>query len=136
MTHPDAPAHSGALEGALPLLVVALGGATGALLRWGLGEAVDPGTALPWVTFAINVAGCLALAAMTGVGAIRRSPVRTLFLGPGVLGGFTTVSSWAEETRSLAADGDVALAGLYLTGTLAACLAAAAAGRRLARTPR
>ena len=89
----------------MPLVAVALGGAAGALLRWGLAESVDAAAAFPWVTFAINVAGCFVLAALPAVGAVRRSPGWTLFLGPGVLGGFTTVSSWAHESRALAADG-------------------------------
>ncbi len=136
MTAPVAPAPSGAIGRAVPLVAVALGGAAGALLRWGLAESVDAASAFPWVTFAINVAGCFVLAALPAVGAVRRSPGWTLFLGPGVLGGFTTVSSWAHESRALAADGDVALAGLYVAGTLAACVAAAVAGRLLAGVAR
>ena len=133
MTGPAAPARTGSLAGALPLAVVAMGGAAGALVRWSLGTTVETGSAFPWLTLAINLLGCFVLAALPVVGAIRRSPGWTLFLGPGVLGGFTTVSSWAHESRVLAADGHVALAGLYVAGTLAACVAAAIAGRSLAR---
>lgn len=133
MTTPAVPARSGAIEGALPLVVVAVGGAVGALLRWGLGEVANPAATFPWVTLAINVAGCFVLAAAPAVSAVHRSPGWTLFLGPGVLGGFTTVSSWAFETRELAAGGELAWAGSYVAGTLLACLAAASFGRLVVR---
>jgi CrcB protein len=45
-------------------------------------------------------------------------------LGPGLLGGFTTLSTYAEQARALAAAGRTALAGAYVLGTLAACLVA------------
>jgi CrcB protein len=47
-------------------------------------------------------------------------------LGPGVLGGFTTLSAYAEQGRRLVDDGDAVLAGAYLVGTLGACLVAVA----------
>jgi CrcB protein len=115
-------------------LLVALGGAAGALLRWWLGRHGTAGSDVPWVTFAINVVGCFALAALPAVGAVRRSPHLTGLFGPGLLGGFTTVSSWAEESRELAGEGAVWAGAFYVTATLAACLAAAVAGRLLARS--
>lgn len=133
MTTPVAPVRRGALAAAQPLLVVAAGGATGALLRWAIGELAGPADGFAWATFAINVVGCFVLAALPAVGAAGRSPRWTLFLGPGLLGGFTTVSSWAHESRALAADGDVVLAGTYVGATLLACLIAATAGRLLTR---
>lgn len=133
MTTPVAPVRRGALESAQPLLVVAAGGATGALLRWTIGELAGPADGFAWATFAINVVGCFLLAALPAAGAVRRSPRWTLFLGPGLLGGFTTVSSWAHESRALAADGDILLAGTYVAATLLACLIAATAGRLLTR---
>jgi len=52
-------------------------------------------------------------------------------LGTGVLGGYTTLSTYAEQTRALLASGHVATAAAYVVGTLAACLAAVALADRL-----
>ena len=52
-------------------------------------------------------------------------------LGPGVLGGFTTLSTYSEETRALLADGHTTTAAAYLLGTLLACVAAVIAVGRL-----
>jgi CrcB protein len=108
------------------VLAVAVGGAFGALVRWSLGEVVPDGSGFPWTTFGINVTGSLALALLPAWSAVRRSQVLAVAAGPGVLGGFTTLSTYSEQTRSLLADGRTALAGAYLLGTLAACLAAVA----------
>jgi CrcB protein len=112
-------------------LVVALGGAVGAVLRWGLGDLVPHGSGFPWATFSINVSGSFALALLPGWYAVRRRRLLTLALGPGLLGGFTTLSAYAEETRALLADGATATALVYLLGTLAACLLAVALASRL-----
>ncbi|WP_183092531.1 fluoride efflux transporter FluC [Nocardioides stalactiti] len=114
------------------LLAVAIGGAVGAVLRYGLGEAVPDGGGFPWTTFAINVAGSLLLAGLELLPAVRRSPVWTAALGPGVLGGFTTFSATSEQGRSLLASGDTVLAASYLAGSLAAALAAVIVVGRLA----
>jgi fluoride exporter len=105
-------------------LAVALGGAVGALLRWSLGELVPDGTGFPWTTFGINLTGSIALAALPVLGAVRHRPWLAAGLGPGLLGGYTTLSSYAEETRVLLADGQTGTALAYLLGTLAACLVA------------
>ena len=115
------------------LVLVAVGGAAGAVLRWGLGALMPDGSGFPWTIFAINVVGCLALGLLPLVA--RRDHRLTLLLGPGLLGGFTTVSTYADQARVLAADGDLGLAATYVTGTLAVALAAAFVGRRLAHRP-
>jgi CrcB protein len=112
-------------------LAVALGGAVGALLRWALGEAVPDGTGFPWTTFAINVTGSLALALLPRSGRVLRHPTLALALGPGLLGGYTTLSAYAEGTRGLLDDGRTWTALAYLLGTLAACLVAVALATRL-----
>lgn len=109
---------------------VAVGGALGALLRWSLGEAVPDGAGFPWTTFAINVSGSFVLAALPAVAAVRRSQLLAVGLGTGVLGGFTTLSTCSEQSRTLLADGRTALAAAYLLGTLAACLVAVAVAHR------
>lgn len=113
-------------------LAVALGGALGAVLRWWLGDLVPDGAGFPWTTFAVNVSGSLVLAALPALSAVRRRPTLTAALGPGLLGGYTTLSAYSEETRTLLADGRTATALAYLVGTLAACLVAVALASRLA----
>lgn len=113
------------------LAAVALGGLLGALARWGLGELVPQDDGFPWTTFAINVAGSGALAALPALDVVRRSAVLPVFLGPGLLGGFTTLSTYADEGRALFADGDVVLGAAYVVGTLLACIVVVRLSHRL-----
>jgi CrcB protein len=107
-------------------VAVALGGALGALLRWALGDAVPDGTGFPWTTFAINVSGSLLLAALPLLAVVRRRRALAAGLGPGLLGGYTTLSAYSEQTRALLDGGQTTTALFYLGGTLAACVAAVA----------
>ncbi|MCF6376198.1 CrcB family protein [Nocardioides KLBMP 9356] len=116
---------------ATDLAVVAAGGAVGALLRLAVDTAA-PDTLFPWPTLAINVVGAFVLGVLPALAVVRRSRRVAAALGPGVLGGFTTVSAWAGQVRGLADTGHVGLAGAVLALTLAAGLAAAALGRHLA----
>lgn len=110
---------------------VAVGGAAGAALRASLEQAQPDGSGFPWTTFAINVLGTLLLALLPALAAVRHRPLLVLALGPGLLGGFTTLSAYAEQGRALLADGRTALAATYLLGTLAACLVAIGVADRL-----
>jgi len=118
------------------LAAVALGGAAGAAARYGIGAAwpADPWQ-FPWATFAVNVSGCLLLGLLM-VLAVDVWPssryVRPL-LGVGVLGGYTTFSTYALESRDLIAHGRGDVAALYLAGSVAAALVAVWAGVLLAR---
>ena len=112
-------------------LAVALGGALGAVLRWALGDAVPDGAGFPWTTFVVNVTGSLVLALLPVFDAVRRRRVLAAALGPGLLGGYTTLSAYSEQSRALLADGQTTTALLYQFGTLAACLVAVAAVSRL-----
>lgn len=116
------------------LLLVAAGGALGAVLRHLIDTAATPGL-FPWPTLAINVAGAFALGILPTLAVVRRSRHVALAVGPGLLGGFTTVSAWAGQVRDLADTGHADLAGLYLAVTLAAGLLAAALGHRIAHRP-
>ncbi|NYE35918.1 CrcB protein [Nocardioides cavernae] len=113
------------------LLLVGAGGAVGAVLRHAV-DAVAPHTLLPWHTLGINVVGAFLLGVLPALAVVRRSHRAAAALGPGVLGGFTTVSAWAGQVRDLAAADHAGVAGLYLALTLGAGLAAAAIGQRLA----
>jgi len=108
------------------VLGVAVGGALGAVLRWWLGEVFPDDTGFPWTTFAINVTGAGLLAALPAVAAVRRRPGLAAALGPGVLGGYTTLSAYSEQTRALLADDRLATGAAYVLGTLVACVAVVA----------
>jgi fluoride exporter len=115
------------------LLCIALGGALGGLARWGLAEALphDP-DALPWATVLANVSGCFAIGALFVVLADRRPGSHLLrpLLGTGLLGGYTTFSTYALDTRDLLAAGRPFLAAAYLVGTLVVSLLALVASVR------
>lgn len=99
------------------LLVVAVGGAIGASGRWGAAELVDRSDGgFPWATFVVNVVGCL----LIGVATRRLVRGSDAWLGVvvGVLGGFTTFSTFAVETRGLVDDGHGGTALLYVGASL------------------
>ncbi|MEV5442306.1 CrcB family protein [Streptomyces sp. NPDC052644] len=113
-----------------PLLgAVAVGGALGAGARYGMAVALPavPG-GFPWATLWTNVIGC----ALMGVFAVLADevwrPHRLLrpLVGTGMLGGFTTFSTYALETRALLERGRTVTASGYLAGTLVAALLAVA----------
>jgi CrcB protein len=112
------------------LLAVAAGGAVGAVLRHLLVVAEPDDSGFPWTTFGINVVGAFLLALLPASQWVRRNHLLPPLLGTGVLGGFTTLSAYSEQTRALVEDDAVATAGLYVVGTIAACLAAVALADR------
>jgi CrcB protein len=102
-----------------------LGGAVGALARWGLTEAFPVSTGhFPWVVLVINVSGSALLAALPLLPVARRVPWVAVFLGTGILGGYTTMSAASVDTFTLLDEGHLGLAMAYCLGTLAAALAA------------
>ena len=105
------------------VLAVAAGGAVGAGARWGL-ETWQPAPSggFPWTTFGINVAGTVLLALLPASSFVRRHQVLPPALGTGVLGGFTTLSTFSEETRALINGGHTGLAAAYVVGSVAVCL--------------
>jgi fluoride exporter len=116
--------------------VVALGGAAGALARYGVSLLLptEPGR-FPLGTFGINVAGCFLIGVLMVLvtEAFRAHPLVRPALGTGVLGGFTTFSTYANEVHGLLRPGEVLLAFGYLFASLACGLVAAALGIRLTR---
>lgn len=125
-----------------PLALVGLGGATGTLLRWGVGHVLPSQHGLPWATVLVNLVGSFALGFLLDV-LLRRGPESVadrdlrLLLGTGFLGGFTTFSTFAMDLTAMLTDGrvDTALvyAGLSLFGgTLAAGLGVLLAARGVA----
>ncbi|MGW4645004.1 fluoride efflux transporter CrcB [Kitasatospora sp. NPDC004289] len=109
------------------VLVVALGGALGALARYGAGlvRPVAEG-GFPWTTWTVNVLGCAAMGVLMVLVTEVRQPHRLVrpFLGTGVLGGFTTFSAYALDVHRLADAGRLPLAAAYAAATLLGALAA------------
>jgi CrcB protein len=118
-------------------LVLAIGGAAalGAVCRYLLDQVVQHqhDQSFPWGTFVVNVSGSLLLGLVTGLATSHGLPaVPTAVLGTGFLGGYTTWSTYLWESLALAEGGAPGQAALNLLGSLAAGLAAAAAGFGLA----
>ena len=120
-------------------LLAALGGALGALARWGVATALphSPG-GWPWATLLVNLTGCLVFGALIAV-LTTRSPeppwVRP-FLAVGVLGGYTTYSAFAVEVVGLVEAGAPVLAAGYVLVSLLGGVLAVAAGALAVRTVR
>ena len=114
------------------ILAVSLGGGAGALARLAA-HRVAPEI---WATLAVNLVGC----ALIGVLVVlttevwQAHPLIRPFLGTGVLGGFTTFSTYTLDAHGLWVAGDRAAAAGYLVGTLLGCVAATAAAVALARS--
>ena len=117
-------------------LLICLGGAVGTGARFLFSTAMTRAFGnFPFGTFGVNVIGSF-LASVLMVLALERSalsPDLRLILVTGVIGGFTTYSTFNYETLHLAQSGSVGLAVANVALTLVACLAAGAAGLWLAR---
>ncbi len=110
---------------------LALLGGIGAVLRYAMDGWIGGRftTVFPLGTFSINVVGSFALGVLTG--AHVAGDVGFL-VGTGLIGSFTTFSTWIFETHRLGEQGEVAVAWWNVAGTVAAGLAAAGAGWALA----
>lgn len=119
-------------------LAVALGGVVGCCARYGVSQAVQAvyGRNFPLATLIINVLGCLAMGFLffATLERVSVSPVMRTALLTGVLGGFTTFSTFAMEALLLVEDGETGRALLYLFLSVFLGLAAAYLGAYLARS--
>lgn len=118
------------------LAVIAAGGGLGSVARHLVGQALParPG-AFPWATFLVNVSGCFALGCLMVFVLSVWSPrwyVRPFF-AVGVLGGYTTFSTFTVEILDLAIRGIWTSAAVYAVGSLIAGLIAVWAGGVVAR---
>jgi fluoride exporter len=119
-------------------LAVVAGGGIGSLLRYvvtfGIMQRLGPG--FPWWTFVINVTGSIVIGIvyeLTQTRVFPGTPLVRLFLMTGVIGGYTTFSTFSLETLQLAGDRAVLLALTYAIGSVAAGVAGAYGGVILAR---
>lgn len=105
------------------ILLIALGGGVGAALRYALSGWIHRllGVAFPWGTLGVNLLACLLLgmaaAWLTGAGAPRVREEWKLALTVGLLGGFSTFSTWAFESFASAQEGDLRAAGANIIGS-------------------
>jgi CrcB protein len=123
----------------MQFLLVAAGGALGAVTRYGLGLTVGrfaPGAAWPWATFAANVTGGLLMGLLAGWLALKagagQESIR-LFAAVGVLGGFTTFSAFSLEAALMIERRELATAFVYVAGSVVLAIAALFVGLMIAR---
>ncbi len=116
------------------VLLVAVGGAAGALTRYAVGLTVR-GNAFPWATLMVNLVGSLLLGALLGAAAEDRiGRLAALALSVGFLGAFTTFSTFSWEAVALLRADRVAAASAYVSASVGGGLLAALVGLLAARS--
>ena len=119
------------------ILLIGLAGALGTITRYlvGLGAGRVLGTAFPYGTLIVNVAGCFLIAAVAHAAAVGTaiSPTARIVLMTGFMGGLTTYSSFNLETTKLLQDGDWVAAAVNVGITLLVCFASGLLGVVAAR---
>lgn len=110
------------------LAAISAGGVVGALTRYGFTEAFPHQI---WATFLVNVSGCLLIGALMPVIEGRR--LLRAFLGVGVLGGYTTFSTYVVDIQRTVAAGSAGTGLLYLAATVTAALVAVWVGDAIVR---
>jgi CrcB protein len=113
------------------LLYIAVGGAVGAVARYGVAGWVQDraGFAFPWGTLVVNVLGSLLIGfALRYLEAVRWTPELRALVTIGLLGAFTTFSTFSYETVGLLEDGEWLRAGLYAAGSVVLGLVAVYVG--------
>lgn len=122
----------------MPLIYIALGGAIGSVLRYGLVQAAGRafGAAFPYGTYAVNILGSLMMGLLMGVFA-KYAPDNQdelrLFLAVGVLGGFTTFSAFSFDVVALIQAQQTATAVFYALSSVVFSVLALMAGLWLVR---
>lgn len=112
-------------------VVIAAGGVVGAEARYGLSVAwPHEASGFPWATAVTNVAGCFGIGILMTLLAQLTAPHRLVrpFVGIGVLGGFTTFSTFAVDAERLIGAHRLVLAVVYVAGTVVAAGLAVATG--------
>jgi len=117
---------------------VMIGGAIGSALRFAMSTWIAEATRsmFPWGTLAVNVIGSFVIGFFTGLtgpdGPLLVSPVARAFVTIGIIGGFTTFSSFSLQTMLLVQDGQWFAAAGNVLSSVALCLLAVAGGIALA----
>jgi len=122
-------------------LVIGLGGALGSMLRFGVGTLIDSnvqktGYIFPWGTIIVNITGCFVIGFVftisTGEGRLLLSPLTRNFITIGILGGYTTFSSFSWQTLTLAQSGQMWGAAANVLLSVVLCLIGVWLGAMLA----
>lgn len=123
-------------------LVIGLGGALGSMLRFGLGSFIDSsvtksGQVFPWGTIVVNITGCfiiglVATVSAPGTGRYVISPLILRFITIGMLGGYTTFSSFTLQTLNLWNDKQAGAAAVNVLVSVVLCLVGVWSGAALA----
>lgn len=116
------------------LAAICVGGAIGTLARYEIERTWPAGSGIPWATLTINISGAFLLGALVSVVAARVAGSRSRFaplvrpaLGTGVLGGYTTFSTFMVESH----DRSAAVAATYIVISVVLGVAFALAGLRI-----
>jgi fluoride exporter len=119
------------------LVAVALGGACGSMARYLVSVLVGRrlGTAFPWDTLAVNLSGAFAMGVLAELALHAWQPSAALraFLTIGLLGGFTTFSTFSLDAAQLMERGDMAAAAVYMLVSAGGSVAALFGGIQLVR---
>jgi len=122
-------------------LVIGLGGALGSMLRFGIGSLIDSnvqktGYIFPWGTIVVNITGCFIIGFIftisTSEGRMFLSPLTRNFITIGILGGYTTFSSFSWQTLVLAQSGQRWEAAANVLISVVLCLVGVWLGAMLA----
>jgi CrcB protein len=118
-------------------LAVFIGGGLGSLLRYWLSGLVHrwAGAGFPYGTLAVNVLGSFTIGLLMTLAMerIELPPTLRVFLTVGVLGGFTTFSTFSYEAIALFNEGSIGWMSIYVASTLLGCLIAAWLGLAIAK---
>lgn len=118
-------------------ILVFVGGGLGAMLRHGVNLAVARwlGPAFPWSTFIINVTGSVVMGLIAGWFALKGDAPQAvrLFLTTGILGGYTTFSTFSLDAALLYERGEFGLSAFYVIGSVVLSIGGLFAGLWLVR---
>ena len=116
------------------IVYVALGSALGGVCRYLVSLALNAPKGFPWGTFAVNVAGALAIGLLSGwLAKGEHAAAVRLFAVVGFCGGFTTFSTFSNEAFRMLESAQWAQAAAYVLGSMSAGLAAVALGYFVSR---
>jgi len=119
------------------LFAVGVGGGVGALARYYVASWLTPvGATLNWGILIVNITGGLLMGLIVEASALKLnlSPELRAFLTVGILGGYTTFSTFSLDSALLLQKGQYGLAAVYVTGSVVLSIAALFAGLWIART--
>lgn len=129
------PPHTSSGPGVADVASIAVGGGIGSLARYLLSAAFQAGQGFPWAVFAVNISGSFVLGVLMVYMLEVWPPRRFLrpFLAVGLIGGYTTFSTFAGGVMTLFTGGRLALADSYALTSILAALVAVWCGMKAAR---